>query len=211
MKYMDPFPLSLISKKNKINGVKLLLPHVLLCIIYYFHRSSWCCSTNYRHITRYPDQFSERSWWNSTRKLLPISDISRFNKIVEQFSNRMLRVQEQDWKKISQKTFHIPRKKMEKKREVFCHLGMVNGPGCTTAKLKTVYIVSFVKTSTIIICWITSERKIPSLKEDILTGNLQDVLARVLINMNPQLSPTSYAKTDISSKVKGGSFWNDKK
>ena len=50
------------------------------------------------------------------------------------------------------KTFHIPQKNLEKKREVFCLLGMINGPSYTTTKLKTVYIVSFVKTPTIITC-----------------------------------------------------------
>ena len=38
------------------------------------------------------------------------------------------------------KKFSYPRKNLEKKREVFCLLGTINGPGYTTTKLKTVYI-----------------------------------------------------------------------
>ena len=37
--------------------------------------------------------------------------------------------------------------------------------------MKTVYIASFVKMPTIITCWMRSKWKIPSLKQDILTGN----------------------------------------
>ena len=50
------------------------------------------------------------------------------------------------------KNFSYTKKKLEKKRDVFCHLGTINGPGFTTTKLKIVYIVSFVKTPTIITC-----------------------------------------------------------
>ena len=49
------------------------------------------------------------------------------------------------------KTFHMP-EKIWKRREAFCLLGVINGSGYTTTKLKTVYIASFVKTPTIITC-----------------------------------------------------------
>ena len=48
---------------------------------------------------------------------------------------------------------------MEKKAEGFCRLGAINRPGYTTAKLKTVSIASFVKTSTIITCIMTLKHR----------------------------------------------------
>ena len=50
------------------------------------------------------------------------------------------------------KNFSYPKKKFGIE-EVFCLLGMINGPRYTTAKLETVYIASFVKTATIIIIY----------------------------------------------------------
>ena len=55
-------------------------------------------------------------------------------------------------KQISQKSFYILKKPLEKKREIFCILGTINGPGYTTTELKTVYNALFVNTQTIITC-----------------------------------------------------------
>ena len=68
-----------------MSGVKLLLQHVLLCIRYYFHRRSWCCGANNWRITKYLNQFIERRWWNSTKKLFPIWYDSRFKKSKNNF------------------------------------------------------------------------------------------------------------------------------
>ena len=43
------------------------------------------------------------------------------------------------------KNFLYSKKNLEKKREVFCFLGTINGPSYSTTKTRTVYIVSFVK------------------------------------------------------------------
>ena len=51
----------------------------------YFHRSSWCCGANNWHITMHPVQFNERRCSNSTRKLLPIWNVSRFKKLKNNF------------------------------------------------------------------------------------------------------------------------------
>ena len=72
---------------------------------------------------------------------------------------------------------------MEKKREVFCFLGTINGPGYTTTKLKTVYISMSKKADHYNILNVI---RVESLKQDILIGNKQEVLTNVFIKMNPQ-------------------------
>ena len=52
----------------------------------------------------------------------------------------------------AKKTFHIPRKNFEKKKEVFCLLSTIDSHGYTTPKLKAEYFALFVNTPTIITC-----------------------------------------------------------
>ena len=88
-------------------------------------------------------------------------------------------------KKKKKKHFSYPisRENLEKKREVFCFLGTINGPGYTTTKLKTVYISMSKKADHYNILNVI---RVESLKQDILIGNKQEVLTNVFIKMNPQ-------------------------
>ena len=92
-----------------MSGVKLLLQHVLLCIRYYFHRSSWCCGANNWHITKYLNQFIERRWWNSTKNYSPFDMIQDLKNQITIFEPDAL-LSGKDWKQIKQKNFSNPKK-----------------------------------------------------------------------------------------------------
>ena len=146
MKYMDPFPLHLITRKNKISELKLLLQHTY----YYVQPIIFIKVADV--VVPIIDTF-QCTQTNSAKK---DGEIAQKNysppEMFQDLKNQRTIFEPDVWcsgkrlKANQPKNFSYPKKKFGK---VFYFLGTKNGPIYTMTKLKTVYIASFVKSPTI--------------------------------------------------------------
>ena len=156
---------------------------MLLPIICYFRRSSRCCEANNWHIINTQTNSTKENRERAKEDYSP-------SETFQNLKNRRT-ISELD---TSRSGTGYSKKKSGKEEGRFCLLGTINGPGYTTAKLRTVYIASFVKKPTIINMLNDTRVENSFIKTRYFNWKHARSITKIFLNMSPQTVTNQLSK-----------------